>query len=288
MKDALLGRWPAAEYVHIHEAPENAARQGRRLDVLVVSMWKSRGFSVDGVEVKVSMADWKRELEGYTDTRGKFHGGPGKADFWWNHVDRFWIAAPAKVAAKIKPQLPPGWGLLSVDDAGRVRAMVDAAVHEREDLPWPVMAGVLRAAQDTSSTVLARERAAGREQGRQEVMQQAGRLADGSDDAVTQLRLRELTQENERLRETIREFEEASGVQLAERRWDAGRVGQAVALVLAAMGPGQLDRRLGQVEAELGRVERTFLEQKKTLAGLREMLAKVATDEAEPQLDLGV
>lgn len=285
MKDALLGRWPASEYVHIHEAPENAARQGRRLDVLVVSMWRSRGFSVDGVEVKVTMADWKRELDGYKDARGKDHGGPAKAEFWWTHCDRFWIAAPAKVAAKIKPQLPPGWGLLTVGDDGRVRALVDAEVHDREDLPWPVMAGVLRAAADTSTTVLLRERNAGREQGRAEVLEQAGRTADGEDDPMVKLRLQELTRDNEQMRETIRGFEEASGIDLSSR-WDAGRVGQAVALVLEAMGHGTLDRRFNHIITDLGRVEKQVADEGKRLTAVRDALAKIATDEAEPQLPL--
>src|ERR1017187_4991640 len=89
VRDALLGRWPPSEYVSIPEAPQSSDRQGRKIDVLVVSLWRSRGHEIDAVEIKVSVSDWRRELK-----------QAEKADWWWRHADRFWLASPAPVAAK--------------------------------------------------------------------------------------------------------------------------------------------------------------------------------------------
>lgn len=42
MREALASRWPDSEYLVIPEAPEDAARQGRKIDLLVISLWGSR------------------------------------------------------------------------------------------------------------------------------------------------------------------------------------------------------------------------------------------------------
>jgi hypothetical protein len=163
--EALHKRWPAGEYVAIEEAPADASRMGRKIDLLVVSCWASRGFSLDAVEVKVSTSDWKRELD-----------NPVKADFWWRHADRFWVAAPAKVAEKIAPVLPETWGLLGVSDEFVARVVVQAPKHEREPLSWPTMIGVLRAAQDAGFGALQRAEARGYDRGAEEARR---RGADG-------------------------------------------------------------------------------------------------------------
>ncbi len=124
IRDALHGRWPDNQYIHIDEAPINSDRGGRKLDVLVVSLWRSRHYQLEGIEIKVSMADFRTEMKDST-----------KADWWWHHVHRFWIAAPAEIAKKIKPELPPTWGLLSVSGNG-VRALVTPEIRTPEPIPW--------------------------------------------------------------------------------------------------------------------------------------------------------
>lgn len=71
----------------------------RRCDLLRIGMWASRGRTVDVHEIKVSRADWQRELD-----------DPAKAEAWWPYSSRFWIVAPAGM---IRPEeLPDGWGLM--------------------------------------------------------------------------------------------------------------------------------------------------------------------------------
>lgn len=62
---ALTRRWPEDRYLHIPEATFNPWRQGTKIDVAVISCWKSLGWEIDAVEVKVSLSDFKREIERY-------------------------------------------------------------------------------------------------------------------------------------------------------------------------------------------------------------------------------
>lgn len=242
--EALVKRWPPAEYVHIPEAPMSSDRQGRKLDLVVVSMWKSRGLALDGVEIKVSMSDWKRELEGYTDGSGKFHGGPDKAEWWWHHVNRFWIAAPAEIAKKIKPQLPPTWGLLSVNDGGTARVLVAAPVNrKREDFTWGETVGLLRALNGTSTNMLHREFQRGRSEGYEEAQKA---LSNGRADRAAESRLTYANQRADQLQEAIKAFEETSGIKISQYPHEAGNIGSIVALVREAIiqGPNVVDSRL--------------------------------------------
>src|SRR3990167_5377151 len=91
----LHGRWPDDQYMFVEEAPQDSSRQGRKIDALVVSLWKSRGHELDAVEVKISASDWKRELD-----------NPEKADWWFEHTNRYWIAVPTVLAAKVRAELP--------------------------------------------------------------------------------------------------------------------------------------------------------------------------------------
>ncbi len=101
IRDALYRRWPPDQYLTLTEAPDGPDRLGRKLDLLAISVWKSRSYQFDGVEIKVSVSDWQRELK-----QGE------KAEWWWAHVHRFCLAVPAAIAAKVAEDLPTGWGLL--------------------------------------------------------------------------------------------------------------------------------------------------------------------------------
>lgn len=79
-----------------------------RIDFLAVGAWRSTGYDVTGVEVKVSRADWRKELAKY-EAKGKGEHGRMFCDFWC-------VAAPVGL---IRPgELVDGWGLLEVDGRG--------------------------------------------------------------------------------------------------------------------------------------------------------------------------
>jgi hypothetical protein len=76
-----------------------APGSGRRCDLLRIGMWASRGHRIIVHELKVSRADFLKELE-----------DPAKAEAWWPYCHEFWIVAPDRL---IDPgELPDGWGLM--------------------------------------------------------------------------------------------------------------------------------------------------------------------------------
>lgn len=224
VRDGLCRRWPDDEYLKILEAPQSADRQGRKLDMVVVSLWRSRGHELDGVEIKVSMSDWKRELDGVV-VRGRKKGGPEKADWWWARVHRFWIAAPMALAEKIAADVPSGWGLLGCAD-GAPKMLVKPEKHSPLPLEWPVVVGMMRASADAGTAALLRAEDRGRRLGYD--------LAHAEGVSEPDVALRRAQAELEQLRDTVRRFEEASGVKVEQ--WDSGRIGFAVKVLMAA-GP---------------------------------------------------
>lgn len=222
--DVVRRRWPDDQYLTVEEAPEGAGRNGRRIDLLAISQWKSRGYEIDAVEVKVSVSDWRRELR-----------DPHKADYWWAHSNRYWIAVPASLAATVRAELPDTWGLLAVT-ADRSRVIVPAAKHDAEPFTWEQTVGLLRAGADAGVNALARARAAGHQEG----FERGVASATGTD--VEARAQRQLSA----LEETVAAFEAASGIRL-RHSWgdDARQLGQAVhALRQAANAPERVLRPL--------------------------------------------
>lgn len=222
--DALDGRWPDSEYLKIREAPQSADRGGRCIDVLVLSVWKSRGYEIDAVEVKVSVADAKREIEGVNTKRGR-QGGPEKAEWWYCHSNRFWMAVPASITAKVLEMLPGPWGLLSVKDDGKVATTKRAERHDAKPLPWPTTLGVMRAAAAAGMQALYRAEERGRQQGAERAQRDLERTTG---DEALRRKLKEIE-------EALAAFKAASGIDvLGDRRWIPGadesrRLGHLVA-----------------------------------------------------------
>lgn len=256
VKDALRKRWPDGHYLHVEEAPDGPERLGRKLDVLVLSLWKSRGYELDGVEVKVSMSDWKRELD-----------RPEKADFWWEHVHRFWIAVPVRIAPGVRADLPTGWGLLAVD-GGVAQQVVKAEKHAPEPLTWPQTLGVMRALDGAGPAALARAQQRGYDAGRSHGRLEAERAT--GDDALRR-RLDSLT-------EKVEAFAKVTGIDLVNGygAWEAERAGRLVQMVEKVMhDPGAEVDRLRRIAEQLST-------QGRSIAALADELATGDNPRSEP------
>jgi hypothetical protein len=106
----------------------------RRADLVRVGMWASRGTGIDVHEVKVSRADWLRELD-----------DPAKAEAWWPYCNRFWVVALPGVVGE--GELPAGWGLMEFPPSGRrFRARVPAGTRKDVRLTVPLLIELLRRA----------------------------------------------------------------------------------------------------------------------------------------------
>lgn len=78
----------------------------RRIDMVIVDCYASHSFRIDGIEIKVSKADLRRELE-----------DPDKHVAFFDLLDYYTLACPEGIADL--SLLPPKWGLLVVSDDGR-------------------------------------------------------------------------------------------------------------------------------------------------------------------------
>lgn len=77
----------------------------RRIDMVIVNCYNSNSFRIDGIEIKVSKADLRRELE-----------DPDKHVAFFDLLDYYTLACPEGIADL--SLLPPKWGLLLVSDDG--------------------------------------------------------------------------------------------------------------------------------------------------------------------------
>ncbi|MFE2751598.1 hypothetical protein ACFXGA_06295 [Actinosynnema sp. NPDC059335] len=127
----------------------------RRADLVAVSLWGSRGLSIDVHEIKVSRSDWLAEL-----------AQPSKADAWWPHSSRFWVVVPSPTIVKTS-ELPAGWGLMvpsTKSNARKMTVVVDAAARQPE-IPLELLATFLRRDRNDAAPRLARARQEARNEG---------------------------------------------------------------------------------------------------------------------------
>lgn len=86
-------------YAYAEEVYNATGLEGsRRMDMVVVDCFKSNGYAIEAIEVKVSKADLRRELE-----------DASKHNVFYDHIDYYSLAAPAAI---VDVQLiPKKWGL---------------------------------------------------------------------------------------------------------------------------------------------------------------------------------
>lgn len=106
---ALAAKYCAPEYAFLTEVRNSVGfqRKIRTADAMAMSLWPSRGLYMTGFEVKVSRADWKKELE-----------QPDKAEEMARFCKQWFVACPAGLIEK--DEVPPGWGLIAVKPDGKI------------------------------------------------------------------------------------------------------------------------------------------------------------------------
>lgn len=205
----LRARYSWPEWVFLDHVRSDAGFDATRtVDALAMNVWPSRGLELHGFECKVSRSDLLREL-----------ADPAKCETVCRFLDRWWIVAPPKVVLDVA-ELPPTWGLMETRGSG-LAIVRDAQVLKPEYWTRGFLASLLRRDRKTTPPPAP-----------------PADLAAKLDAAVAEARedqrranLRDLA-ELESLRRTVREFETSAGVKID--RWDAGHVGEAVALVLGS------------------------------------------------------
>lgn len=223
--------YPAPEWATFFEVSNSTGSQStRRADAISLGVWPSRGNLIVGFEFKEDRRDWLRELK-----------NPAKAEVMAQHCDEWWLVTSPGIA--LPEELPAPWGLKVAsknrDKLMTVKPCVPYTDRDRAVMRRTFAAAMLRKVSETMvhksdvdrqiQEVLTRERERGR---------------GGAEHKLT-----EALRQVESLKTRIREFEQASGVEI--NQWDSSqRIGAAVKAVLAC--DHSLNRKL---QSALGTVE---------------------------------
>lgn len=206
----LRAKYQRDRYALFFDVPDAVSLDARRrIDAVAVGIWKSVGRSIDAFELKISRADWLRELKQVD-----------KADPFISICDRFWLVTGDPTVAKLD-EIPACWGWMTATKHGlRVQRPAEKLPQDRTNLPWGFTLGLLRKLQDdlVSSpdvrTMLEESHRDLREKHSRE-LEQAGNRA---------------SRDLEKLRETVTTFEKESGIELTH--WRFGHAGNVVRSLL--------------------------------------------------------
>lgn len=152
----------------------------RRLDMMVLDCYASNGFRIDGIEIKVSKADLKRELE-----------DPEKHVAFFGVIDYYTLACPKGIADL--SLLPQKWGVMIVNDDYSTRYLRrPIALHDEimRDVPRGFLASITRAIQgrEPSAEELEAEYLRGKREQREEHERQRKHTADRLDQEYGKLK----------------------------------------------------------------------------------------------------
>ena len=190
---ALSARYKAPEYAFLTDVRNSVgfSSKVRTADAMAMSLWPSRGLYMTGFEVKISRADWKKELE-----------QPEKAEELARFCRNWFIACPDKLIDK--DEVPPGWGLIYVKEDGGLRYPRVAPEHAVVEPTWMFFASLMRDVVETwvpQSLVNQRIEAATRERMTRKIEQEG-------------YELKEAKRKLEKMRENIAAFEAESGIKI--------------------------------------------------------------------------
>lgn len=218
---ALRLRYPDNAYAMLEQVGNSTGFSCRRHgDVVVMSLWPSRGLEIIGIEVKVSRQDWLKELQ-----------TPEKAEPIAQYCDR-WYLAVGDEAIVLSDELPKSWGLLVPKADGTLRCKVEATLKQPEPaIDRSFLAAILRRAQEqlTPESKLAEEYRRGQKEERE--------LHKGELERELEYRMRDY----EALQKAVQEFQEKSGVNI-RGAWNVGNLAEAVRCVMHGAYMREKDR----------------------------------------------
>lgn len=221
MYAALRAHFAPPAWAFITEVGDATGFQTKRhADAVAMGVWPSRGMELYGIEVKVSRSDWLKELE-----------NPAKAEAICKYCDRWFLAV--NNADIVKPgELPPTWGLIARKGNG-LAVVTPAPQLTPQPITRPFLAALLRKSIEQTVDEAERKEIADREY-------QRG-LAAGKKDSTWEAE-RDKKHLND-LREKVKAFEAASGIEIQYGWNKAERIGDAVKAILNGHHSAEVARR---------------------------------------------
>lgn len=208
----LKAKYPLPEWVFLEQVRSGTGGNYKRTaDALAINCWPSRGFEIQGFEIKSYRADWKKELRDLE-----------KADEIMKYCHRWWIIADKAIVGE--SEIPITWGWMVPHGDGLM--IKTQAPLLKPAKPGPAfMLSVIRNLSDENAALIKKEDL--------EVAIEAGvkkRLNDHVGQYKYELsRLKEI--END-----VHTFERNSGIKIAH--WDVSGDGKLAGIVVDALKYG--------------------------------------------------
>lgn len=242
---ALRERFSPPDWAYLQEvADATGTNVRRRADGIAMSLWPSRGLEIHGVEVKVSRADWLKELKDVSKS------APIQA-----FCDKWWVAVSDEAIVK-KEELPSTWGLLAPRNDKLVVIVQAPKLNDPKPVNRNFLASLLRCA--TTQLVPADPTPERLKRSYDEGYHAALKVKENDIKVANDLRAK--------AEKIIFDFQKASGVYV--NSWNAGQIGETVNRLTSLPKRNQLQ---GQVLNELNQAKCVVA----TLTALVEELKKM-------------
>lgn len=138
----LRSAFPAPGYQVFYEVGDNTGvRVKRHADAVVVGIWPSTGHVVHGIEIKVSRADWTKEMK-----------DPTKSWAVMKYCDRWSLVTPPGLVRG--DELPANWGFMTFDGKS-MRTVKQPPKLAPEPLTPGFVAALVRRAGEVDGAVIA-------------------------------------------------------------------------------------------------------------------------------------
>ena len=183
----------------------------RHADAIAVSLWESRGLEITGFEVKVSRTDWFKELK-----------HPEKADTIAQYCHSWYLVLGDANIIQFG-EIPLNWGLMVPHTKNSLKIVKPAVINKK---PKPVdmsfLCAILRRTtqQLTDRAVKNAEYQRGYDEGFKYGKKELDYLRESKNEQL------------DTLKNTIKEFQEKSGVNIDDWRQNPSKIGNAVKAVL--------------------------------------------------------
>jgi len=238
IRNQMRVRYQQPEHALFFEVRNSTGFNGNRsADALAMDMYPSRGLAVHGFEIKVSRADFLKELkEG------------AKAEAIAQYCNHWWLVAPAEV---LRGDLPMGWGWLKPTEKG-LRIEKAAPAQEAVAIPNTFLASILRSANRASDLVV-----------ESAVEKRTASLRDDIDklaEETAELKRVAIRGDLKEAREAIQQVEELTGFKL--NKWGQHKDFFNAVRAVAAVGP---DVSYSGARAVMAAAQRTVRDMEKAL-----------------------
>lgn len=240
--EVLRFKFPATECVLIEEVSDASGfSRSRSLDYMTIQLWESRGLAVTGIEKKTNRSDWLKELK-----------NPQKQENHFKYCDYFYLLTDKEGVAKLD-EIPETWGWYHINDKQILKTMKAAPKQTPVQIPKSFMCAMMRRAADKTNFI------------HKESIQQEIENASYLKTERRNYEMERKAKQYDDLIDQVKQFEEASGVKIADRWGDQPKkIGEAVRLILHH-GVDSYQAQLQQIETRVKNIHDGILKNLETL-----------------------